>query len=154
MLQSFLHRRSSSELILHFKHKGTSNFTLINPFFNHINELPFQLVQPQIMKLILNLFQNFVSFIWQFLNRWVKHIPDFLFERLERVRIGKNDFFDFINKTEKTHFVGSATLTFDVFADECLVETVLAETHKCGWIALGAFGEVDLLAVLILAHWS
>ena len=48
--------------------------------------------------------------------------------------------------------MGSATLTFDVFADECLVETVLAETHKCGWIALGAFGEVDLLAVLILAH--
>jgi hypothetical protein len=104
------------------------------------------------MKLILNFFQDFVSFIRQFLNRRVKNIFDFPFERLKRVRIGKNNFFDFIDKTEKTHFVGNTTLTVEILADECFVETVVAETHKGRGIAFGAFGEVDLLVVLVLAH--
>jgi hypothetical protein len=46
----------------------------------------------------------------------------------------------------------NTTLAVEIFADECFIETVVAEAHKSRGIAFCAFGEVDFLVVLVLAH--
>jgi hypothetical protein len=119
------------------------NLTVINPFFNDIDKLPFQLVQSKVVKLLLDLFEDSVPFFGQVINDRVKDFLNVLFNRLKRVRIGQNSFFEIADAQLETQFMWGATVAVLIFAKKGFLSAVLTEASDRSLVAFGAFGEVD-----------
>ncbi len=119
------------------------NLTVINSFFEDINKLSFQLVQSKVVKLLFNLFKDSVPFCRQVIKDRVKDFFNVLFNRLKRVRIGQNSFFEIAYAQLETQFMWGATVAVLIFAKESFVSAVLTETSDGSLVAFGAFGEVD-----------